>query len=115
MLRRLRFVLIALAVALAATLPSGLRAMPMPALAAGSAIQPPCAGCTNGAPAGPGHHGMPACPVFACVGATAVLPARTALPGYSTLSTAYAMERYVRWRSALPNPDPIPPRPVALV
>ncbi len=112
MLRRLRLVLIALDVALAATLPAGARTMPMSALTTGSTVHPPC---SNRTPAGPCRHGMPACPVLACVGAAAVLPARTVLPGRAALPTAYAVALHVRWRSALPDPDPIPPRPVALV
>lgn len=112
MLRRLRLVLIALAVAFAAMLPAGLRAMPMPTLATGSATQPPC---TKRTPASPCHQGMPACPVFACIGAAAMLPALAALPRRAALPASYVMERPARPRSALPDPDPIPPRPVALV
>lgn len=106
--------LIAVIVALAATMPAGARVMPMAPDAAGAAIHRGCQTCPhdeNGS-----HPGkMPACQILACAGAIAVLPGPALLPGRVLLSASYLTALPERWTAEWPAPDPFPPRPLVLI
>jgi len=115
MLRRFAHVLIALVVAMATTVPLGLRAMPMPDDMAGMVFRQPCQNCPQPHQTGTmSPEKMPACPAFSCLGAVAVLPAPVLLPERTPLLAIYLMTPPVRWAAALRAPDPFPPRPIAL-
>ena len=116
MLRRFAHVLIALVVAMATTVPLDLRAMPMPADMAGKTLHQPCQNCPQPHQTGSTNPDkMPACLALACAGAVATLPTPVLLPGRVLLSAAYLMIVPVRWTGTRPTPDPLPPRPLALV
>jgi hypothetical protein len=115
MLRRLTQVLIALIVALAATMPASVRAMPMPAGMTGMDVQTDCPSCPD-TPAGTNPDKMPTCPILACVGAVATLPSPALLPERVLPHAAsYLLAPPVRWTGAPIAPDPFPPRPFVLV
>lgn len=110
MLRRLTHVLFAFMIAVAATLPVGVRAMPMAADMTGAAMPQHCPNC----PTGTTPDKMPTCPILACSGAVAMLPTSVVLPERVLLRAVYLMAPPVRWTAASPAPDPFPPRPIAL-
>jgi hypothetical protein len=111
MLRRLTRVLLAFMIAVTATLPASVRAMPMPADMSGAAMPQHCPSCPSGMTPGK----MPACPILACAGAVAMLPAPALLPQRILLRAVYLMAPPARWTAAAPAPDPFPPRPIALI
>lgn len=117
MLRRLTRVLIALLVALAATMPIGARAMPMPMPPAAGGVDAgqPCQNCPQPHQPGSMDPGkMPACQVLACTGALATLPVPALMHERVQFKVAYGQPTPARWDGAAPAPDPFPPRPVAL-
>ena len=111
MLRRLAHVLLALVFVMAATLPAGVRAMPMPADMTGAAMPQHCPSC----PTGTTPDQMPACQILACAGVVATLPTPVLLPGRVLLRVVYLAAPAVRWIGMPPAPDPVPPRPIALL
>lgn len=115
MSRWLTHALLAVIFALAATLPIGVRAMPMPAGVAGMAVQQHCPSCPHPARTGTNRDKMPACQVLACAGAVATLPSPALLPGRVLLRSAYLAAPPVQWTAAARAPDPFPPRSIALV
>lgn len=106
--------LIALILALAATMPAGARVMPMPADATGMAVHHGCQTCPRD-PTGSKLGKMSACQILACASAVAVLPAPALLPERILLGTAYLVAFPARWAGAPPRPDPFPPRPIVLI
>ena len=111
MLRRLAHVLLAFMIAAAATLPVGVRAMPMAASMSGAAMPHHCPSC----PTGTTPDKMPACPILACSGAVAMLPTSVVLPERVLPRAVYLMAPPARWTAASPAPNPFPPRPIALI
>lgn len=113
---RFAHVLVALVVALATMAPLDLRAMPMSGGMAGMVFHQPCQDCPQSHQTGSTNPDtMPACQAVACTGAVATLPAPVLLPGRVLLPAAYLMIVPVRWTGTRPTPDPLPPRPLALV
>jgi hypothetical protein len=109
--RRLTRVLLAFMIAVTATLPASVRAMPMPADMSGAAMPQHCPSC----PTGTTPDQMPACQILACAGAVATLPTPVLLPGRALLRVVYLAAPAVRWIGMPPVPDPFPPRPIALI
>ena len=116
MLSRVTRVLIALVIALAATMPIGAHAMPMPSAVNGTAAHNPCPRCPQHPSTGDTNPDkMPACQILACVGPLAV-PATPGLTHeHAFFLVAYVTAPPVRWNDAGPAPDPFPPRPIVLL
>lgn len=119
-MRRLTSVLAAFLLALAAMLPGAGQAMPtaagmMAGGIGGTAIQRHCTTCPGRSGAAPVQHGTAACPILACTGALAVLTAPALLPGPILPRMVHPGSRPAPWRTASPAPDPLPPRPIALL
>lgn len=114
MSRRLMHFMLALIVALAATMPIDARAMSMPATMTGAAVHQ-CPSCPDHSGTPPASHKMPACPLLACVMASAVLPIPVMLPERVALRTSYLPAISTRPAGALCAPDPFPPRSFAFV
>jgi hypothetical protein len=107
-------VLLAIVVALAASMPVGSRAMPMPSAGNGMASNQPCSNC----PRQPGHMkpaGMPACEVLVCAGPPAVLPAPVFAREPAFSQVVFASAPPAHWTEARPAPDPFPPRSIVLL
>ena len=116
MLRRAVHVLIAAVIALAAVMPIGAHAMPMPSAANGMAADQPCPSCPQHRQSGDTNPGkMPACQILACAGPLAMLPAPILAHEQAFLRVAYLMAPPAHWAEARPAPDPFPPRPIVLV
>ena len=93
-------VLIAFIVAMATTMPAGVRAMPMPSAGSGMAADQPCQNCPQ-----PNQTGnmnpdkMPACQALACADALAMLPTPALVhvarpvPGCLRAGSAGALDR----------------------
>ncbi len=113
--KRLTHVLLALIIALATTLPVGVRAMPMPAEMTDSGMRQHCPSCPTQPIGGVNPDKMPACQVLVCVGAVATLPTPSLLPGRIFQHVAYVMGFPVRLPGLSSAPDPFPPRRIALV
>ena len=116
MFRRVAHVLIALVIALAATMPVGAHAMPMPSALNGIAAGQPCPSCPQ--PPQSGHMNpdkMPVCLVLACAGPLAMLPGPVSVREQAFLRVAYLKTPPARWTDARPAPDPFPPRPIVLL
>lgn len=116
MLRRVTRVLIALVIALAATMPVGVRAMPMPSAGNGMAADQPCPSCPQRPQSGDMNPDkMPACQILACAGPLAMLPTPLLAHGQAFFRVAYLKAPPAHWTDAGPAPDPFPPRPIALL
>ena len=116
MLRRVTRVLITFVVALAVTMPVGVRAMPMPMAPGGMATDQPCQNCPQPDQTGNMNPDkMPACQALTCTGVLAVLPTPTLVPGHIQFRVVYLQIPPVRWAKAVPAPDPFPPKPIALL
>jgi hypothetical protein len=102
----------ALIVALAATMPVGLHAMPMQSAVNGMAADEPCSSCPLQPQTGPAH--MPACQIPACAGSLAILSVPVWVPE-AFLRVAYAKGPPTRRPGAGPAPDPFPPRSFVLL
>ena len=116
MLGRVLRVLMALIVALAATMPGGLHAMPMQSAVNGMAADEPCSSCPPQPQTGhlnPAH--MPACEIPSCAGALAILPVPAWVPGQAFLRVAHVKGPPTRRPGAGPAPDPFPPRSFVLL
>ncbi len=118
-MRRFAPFLVAFLFALA-MLPAVTRAMPMRmgsivAGIAGAAMHQDCQGCPHARSPGTASGKMLPCPILACAGAVAVLPAPVLLPVRIALPTRFARAPQLHWAGAPRAPDPFPPRPVALV
>jgi hypothetical protein len=107
------YVLLAVVVALATTLPTGARAMPRAMGMTGTAMHKDCPNCPDPPGTGENPDKMPACQ--ACVGMAATLPSPAVLPRRVVLRAAYLTAPPQRLTGALPAPDPFPPRPTVLV
>lgn len=104
-LRRLTLLLTAVAFVLTGVLPSFAVAMAMPA-------GMPCADCPAKAP-GAKHPGSTCC-ISACAGAAFLTaPPPIFLPAFERL--AYAASPMPQTAGEPPAPDPLPPRPAAIV
>ncbi len=104
-LQRLALMLTAIAFVLAGVLPNFAPAMSMP-------VAKPCADCPAKAP-GAKHPGMVCC-APACIGAVAMpAPPPVFLPAFERL--AYAPSPMPPTAGKPPAPDPLPPRPAAIV
>ena len=114
MRKRLTRVLLAFVVALAAAIPVGARAMPMPSDAVGTALLQHCLGCPQHPGTGSNPDKMPACQILACADAVATLPAPVLLAKRVPLRAAYSAAPPMRWTGSAPAPDPTPPRPIVL-
>ena len=119
-MRRLAPVLVAFLFALAAMLPAAGPAMPMqmgPMTAgmAGAGLHKDCADCPHAPRTGTAPDRMQACQIMACAAAVAVLPAPAWLPSRVLTGTAHPRPSVRAWAGAQPAPDPLPPRPIALV
>jgi len=113
-----RFVrlLLACVFALAATMPVGVRAMPMRADMARQALQQPCQNCQRPQPTGNSNSAnMPACQSLACAASLATLPAPVLPHGRVFTRAGYRSTPPAQWAEAAPSPDPLPPRPVVLL
>ena len=109
-------VLIAVIIALAATMPIGVHAMPMPPAMNGMAADHPCPSCPQHPMTGDMNPGkMPGCQILACAGPLAMLPASVLAHGQAFLRVAYAKAPPARWTNGGPAPDPFPPRPIVLL
>jgi hypothetical protein len=115
MLRWLAHVFLAFAIALAATVPVGARAMQMPAGMMGMSADHPCPNCPEQPNNGTKSGKMPACQILACAGTVAMLPAPALLHGRTFLRATFLMAPPVRWTQSSLGPDPFPPRLVALI
>ena len=116
MLRRVTHVLIAVVIALAATMPAGVRAMPMPSAVNGMAAHQPCPSCPQHPQSGDTNPDkMPACQILACAGSLAMLPTPVLVQEQAFLRVAYLKTPSARWTDARPAPDPFPPRPIVLL
>jgi hypothetical protein len=116
MLRRVMHMLIAVIIALAATMPVGARAMPMPPAVNGMAARQPCPSCPQHPPSGDTNPDkMPACQILACAGPLAMLPAPVLVHEQAFLQVAYVKAPPARRTDAGPAPDPFPPRPIVLL
>ena len=106
---------IALVVALAMTMPVGVRAMPMPADMIGATLEQPCPNCPQpDQTGGTTPDKMPACPVFACGAAAVLLPATAIAPGRVLYRVTFLGAPPARWTEAAPAPEPFPPKPIVL-
>jgi hypothetical protein len=116
MLRRVTHVLIALIIAVAATMPVGVRAMPMMPSGNGMAAAQPCPSCPQHSRSGHMNPDkMPACQSLACASSLAALPTPVLLPRQAVFGVAYLKTSPVRWTDARPAPEPFPPRPIVLL
>ncbi|MFZ3237209.1 MAG: hypothetical protein WA417_08700 [Stellaceae bacterium] len=116
MLGRVTRVLIALVFALAATMPIGLHAMPMPSAVNGTAAHNPCPSCPQHPMSGDINLGkMPACQILACAGPLAMPAAAVLAHGPAFLRVVYAIAPPTRWTDRGPAPDPFPPKPTVLL
>jgi hypothetical protein len=116
MLRRVTHVLIALIIAMAATMPAGVRAMPMPSAANGMAADQLCPSCPQHPQSGHMNpNKMPACQVLVCAGSLAMLPGSVSVHEQAFLRLAYEKMPPARWTDAGPAPDPFPPRLIVLL
>ncbi|HZV07000.1 MAG TPA: hypothetical protein VE999_18100 [Gemmataceae bacterium] len=110
--------LLVLIVALAVTMPVGVRAMPMAMSGdhmAGMAGDQPCQNCPDEHQSGStAPDKMPACAALACISAPAVLPMPAAFLGRVALRADYVWPPAARLAGADPAPDPFPPRPIVL-
>jgi hypothetical protein len=107
---------IALVVALAVTMPVGVRAMPVAAADMnGKTLDQPCQNRPQpDQTGGTTPDKMPACQVFACVGSAVLLPAMAIVPGRVLFRVTYLGTSPTRWAEAAPAPDPFPPRSIVL-
>ena len=109
-------VLIAFVIVLAATVPVGVHAMPMPPAVSGMTADQPCPRCPSHRQSGDTNSGkMPACQILACAGPLVMLPAPVLAYQQAFLRVAYLMAPPARWADARPAPDPFPPRPIVLL
>lgn len=116
MLRRVTHVLIALIIAMAATMPAGVRAMPMPSAVNGMAADQPCPSCPRHPQSGHiNPDKMPTCQVLACAGPLAMLPGPVSVREQAFSRVSYLKAPPARWTDAGPAPDPFPPRPIVLL
>ncbi len=116
MLTRVMRMVMAFIVALAATMPVGVHAMPMPSALNGMAAQQPCPSCPQHPLTGHMNPGaMPACQILVCAGPLAMLPAPVLAHGKAFLWVAYVKAAPARWTDAVPAPEPFPPRPIVLL
>lgn len=116
MLQRAMHVLIAAVIALAAMMPIGVHAMPMPPAVNGAHADQPCPSCPPHQQSGDTNPGkMPACQILACSGLLAMLSAPGLAHQRAYLRVAYLMAPPARWTDARPAPEPFPPRPIVLL
>jgi hypothetical protein len=115
MLHRFIHALLALFIAMAMVLPSGAGAMPMQPGSPAPMMQPHCPGCLHQPSGGPASACLPACRVLACAGVVATLPFPASLPARALVQTAYLLATPRPSAGLSPTPDPLPPRPIALV
>jgi hypothetical protein len=116
MLRRVTRVLIALVIALAATMPVGVHAVPMPSALNGMAADQPCPSCPQHPRTGDTNPDkMPACQILACAGPLATLPSPVLVHEQAFFRVAYATAPPARRTEAGPAPDPFPPKPIVLL
>jgi hypothetical protein len=109
-------VLIAFIVALAATMPAGVRAMPMSPAGSGMGADQPCQNCPQPSQTGnTSPDKMPPCQVFACANVLATLPTPAPIRVRVQFGVAYVQPPSARWSEAAPAPDPFPPRPIVLL
>jgi len=115
MLHRFTHALLALLVALAMALPAGAGAMPMRPGSPAPTMQPHCPGCLHQQSGGATAARVPDCRVLACAGVITTLPDAASLPGRALVQTAYLIAKPRPSAGLSPIPDPLPPRPTALV
>jgi hypothetical protein len=114
MFRRLMHVLIAFIVAMAATMPVGVRAMPMSPAGTGMGDQP-CQNCPQPNQTGTSPDKMAPCQAFACANVVATLPTPAPIRVRVQFDVAYVQPPSARWTEATRAPDPFPPRPIVLL
>jgi hypothetical protein len=107
----------ALVVALAATMPLGVRAMSMPAadMNGNNTIQQPCQNCPQPDQTGNTTLDKMPCQVFLCVGSAVLLPASVIAHSRVLFQVKYLGNPPAHWAEAAPAPDPFPPKPIVLL
>jgi hypothetical protein len=116
MFSRVTRVLIAVIIAIAATIPIGVHAMPMPSAMNGMAADQPCPSCPQHPLTGDTNPGrMPVCQILACAGPLAMLPTSVLAHGQVFFLVAYATAPPARWTDGGPAPEPFPPKPIVLL
>lgn len=103
-----------------AVLPAGARAMPMrmgpmAAGVAGAAMLQDCQNCPHAPSPGTASGKMLPCLTVACAGTVAMLPMPVLLPVRIALGTSFTPAPQVPLTEASRAPDPLPPRPIALI
>jgi hypothetical protein len=111
MLRRLTHVLVALVVAVAATMPAG--AMPMRGEDPGAGQ--PCQQCPDRSMPDPMSGKMTLCPLLVCAGPLVVMPTASSIGTPSVHRIVYPAILPDRFAGAAPAPDPFPPRPIVFL
>jgi hypothetical protein len=116
MLRRITHVLIAVVIALAATMPASVHVMAMPSAVNGMAADQPCPSCPQHPQSGDTNPDkMPACQILACAGPLAMQSAPVLVHRQGFLRVVYLKTPPARWIDTGPAPDPFPPRPIVLL
>src|SRR5437764_268462 len=104
MLRRLTHVLVALVIAVAATMPAGARAMPMQGGPMDLGGGQPCQQCPDRSMPDPMSGKMTLCPVLVCAGPLVVMPTASSIGIRSVHRIAYPAILPARFAGAAPAP-----------
>ena len=115
MFRQVLHVLMAVVVALAATLPVSVNAMPTRSAVNGMASDQPCSSCPQHRQTG--HINplqVPPCQILACAGPLAMLAAPASVHEPAFLRVVYGAAPLTRHPKTGPSPDPFPPKPIVL-
>jgi hypothetical protein len=115
MLRRLTGVLVAVIIAIAATMPGGARAMTMQGGPMQAGASQPCQQCPDDPMPAPMSSKMALCQMVVCAGPFLVQPTVISTDHPVAHRIAYPARRPARLAGATPVPDPFPPRPVVLL